>query len=368
MFRENEELETTTQDTWQQCGRQADLANAREFSRDDATQQCVVNKADTPCITTLDVVNAVREKSVFGEPRPDATGTDLRAWIGQSGELGAAAMLQDVVTAPQVLDTDFVCMPKAHCFTRDVHGRCISLATNPLSGCHFVPMLTPRTKHPCAESCDGTNGAAADNDLINEIRGSINQCTTLENNKFNLGASVDAFLDETHTGCALHRMPGRAGPMNIARHGKRCQSSCGEPHKAERLRQAHATTAAAIVQQVLITRTVVKPPYARLRGARIARRTNKLSQRLYFDAEAAGLITPPRFTDSGCQCRGTETVSWQPPQAMPTMKATTVLRQRDMGRTRWRRLGQPNGATSDGWAGHPPSPSGDGWNDSMESL
>ena len=101
VYGEAEELQTTTQDTWQQCERQADLANAREFSYDDATQQCVVNKADTPCITTLDVVNAVREKSVFGESEDDATGTDLRAWIGQSGELGAVATLQDVVTAPQ---------------------------------------------------------------------------------------------------------------------------------------------------------------------------------------------------------------------------------------------------------------------------
>ena len=191
-----EELQTTTQDTWQQCERQADLANAREFSYDDATQQCVVNKADTPCITTLDVVNAVREKSVFGESEDDATGTDLRAWIGQSGELGAVATLQDVVTAPQVLKTDFVCMPKTHCFTRDVHGRCISLVTNPLSGCDFVPILTPQTKPPCAEGC-------ASDLLMNAIRGKINICNT-KPNKFNLGASVDAFLDEARTRCALH--------------------------------------------------------------------------------------------------------------------------------------------------------------------
>ena len=208
-----EELVTTTQDTWQKCERQADLAGADEFSYDDATQQCVVNKANTACITTLDVVDAVREKSVFGESRPDATGTDLRAWIGQDGELGAAAVLQDVVTAPQVLESDFVCMPKDQCKTRDVHGRCISLTSNALSDCQFVPVLIPRVVHPCANGCDGDDDAATNNDLMKVIRGGINQCLCNEKrtrctnpgSDFNHGAgvSVDAFLDESRTQCAL---------------------------------------------------------------------------------------------------------------------------------------------------------------------
>ena len=233
-----EELVTTTQDTWQKCERQADLAGADEFSYDDATQQCVVNKADTPCITTLDVVNTVREKSVFGESRPDATGTDLRAWIGQrtfastGTNLGAAEVLEDVVTAPQVLESDFVCKPSLQCKTRDVHGRCISLTKNALSDCHAVPTLIPRSFHPCASGCLGDTGAESDNDLVNAIRGSINQCSCSPScsftgmNDFNIGASVDAFLEEKRTKCALHIDAGSCGldgdcigqPSNVQRH------------------------------------------------------------------------------------------------------------------------------------------------------
>ncbi len=197
----------SVQPSWTLCEQQAANANAQEFSYDDVTGVCVVNTEDQPCVTLSDVVNAVQEKNHYGSTRPESSGTDLRAWVGLDGELGAKAVFAQDATSPQV--DAFVCMPKIKCGMRDAHGRCISTTDNILNTCDLAPQLA--LGYGCVTGCKSPS------EVARFVKDSINECDCngknepcmysldgkMYNNKFNT-APAEPFLDDTRTRCALH--------------------------------------------------------------------------------------------------------------------------------------------------------------------
>lgn len=207
VFSANLQLQESVQTSWTLCEQEAAKVHANEFSYNDVTGACVVNTANTTCVTLSDVVETVREHNHYGSPKIDSSGTDLRAWIGLDGELGAKTVFAQDMTSPQV--DAFVCIPKKKCGTRDAHGRCISTTENVLSQCDLAPQLALGTG--CVTGCTSPS------EVYRFVKGNINECVCNKqnkpcmypldgkkyNNKFNKEA-VDPFLDDTRTRCALH--------------------------------------------------------------------------------------------------------------------------------------------------------------------